>query len=511
MIIAPATATIAVSDPVSISSVFSYASVVASVQVVESSQDRPTGEPPETTSLFFTYTALGPAIVGTEAPGESVYHGVYATSIPVASTTIGFPPADTPTGAQKDTQPVVSETVTTYLSTIWVTAAAVKSPSPTTAPKNASTVTQSLQKRQTCSMVYAQMNGVWASWCNNWDGSTIVSYLTYNTTVLMTTPAGASPIPESVYDPSHTLKSSSASIISFSSVTSGETSVTPTPSQPMPVSNPSAPASSAVTASIVLTTWILVTQPVVTFTETISEASATSVTATTTSSAVEASSSCSQTGDFVITFDDLPTYSTNDSDTNAAPPMSMFAPYDHFYWASGYGYGPPPNSNYSAVDGGRMAQYNPQDATPVPATAEGRNLPGSFGAGLRVWDDIYWFDATSAYIGCNNTIEDVDCVVTATGYRWNENIMPNGTTANGQEVAAGVQQFTIPRCTFAPCMLTQFFFDVNQFTGLSTINLIAEAGNLQLEFYLDSFELSWANNSCAADIARQSSRKRATH
>lgn len=154
-----------------------------------------------------------------------------------------------------------------------------------------------------------------------------------------------------------------------------------------------------------------------------------------------------------------------------------------------------------------MAEYNPADATPVAVTAEGRDLPGSFGAGPRAANNIFWFDATSAFVGCNNTNLDLDCTLTATGYRWDSSDTPNGTTTDSHEVMTDTQQFTVPRCTSAPCMLTQVFFNTDHFAGLSTINFIAQAGGQQMVFYLDSFELKWTNNTCAADKARQSSRK----
>ena len=40
----------------------------------------------------------------------------------------------------------------------------------------------SLVKRQTCTLVYATLNGAVVSWCNNWDGSTVMIQTSFRTT-----------------------------------------------------------------------------------------------------------------------------------------------------------------------------------------------------------------------------------------------------------------------------------------------------------------------------------------
>jgi hypothetical protein len=39
-----------------------------------------------------------------------------------------------------------------------------------------------LVKRQTCTLVYATLNGDVVSWCNNWGGSTVVERTSFSTT-----------------------------------------------------------------------------------------------------------------------------------------------------------------------------------------------------------------------------------------------------------------------------------------------------------------------------------------
>lgn len=496
----PPSVTLADADPVSISSVFSYDSQIGSVVVLESSQDRPTGDPPETTPLFFTYTASGVAVVATETPGASFYDPAYSTNVPVAVTTVSFPPADTVFTVYSTTYTTVYQTTTTYYTTTTLPSAARHVTISTSV--NGTINTSGLEKRQTCSMVFAQINNAWASWCGNWDGTTTVSYSTYQTTVLETTPYGVPPIPESVYDPSGTLESGSIPT-STSSTYSSMLSEPSTAAPSIPSSDGSTISSDTQASMTVFTATVMITELLPTFTKTVYDQPGN---VSSTSSASEASSSCGQVGDFLVTFDDLPPVSaTNASNITYAPPI--WDRYDHFYWSSGYGFAPPPKSNYSTASGGLMAEFNPAEAVPVFNDTQGRDLPGSFGAGQRVTNNIYWFDATSAYLGCNNTDPNVQCYITATGYRWTTMSALDGSVAGAEEIVADAQNFTIPPCIFPPCMLTQVYFDTDQFTGLSTINLQAYAAGEVVGFFLDSFDLTWANNSCAAGLERQMIRK----
>lgn len=459
----------------------------------ESSQDRPTLEPPETTPIFYTHTALGPAVVGTDDPTDNtiLYHNVGTTTAPVATTTVSFPAEVTP--AQRGRTVTHTTTFAVYLSTTTVTS----SPS-----ANRSVIPRDIQKRQTCSMIFASIDGQWASWCNEWNGHTTVKYSTYNTTTLITHPPGADPIPTSVYESSET--SEIMETIQTSPPEPSESSAT---SEPI-ASPPSSPTLSAtegepVTTEIVVTASVTITYPIATVSSTVSDASSSS-----TSDVPAPSSSCGQIGNFVITFDDLPTFSTSkpDNETTAPP---IFDPYSHFYWSAGYGYGPPPNEPFSPNDGDRLAEYNPAYENPnATGNAQGRDLPGSFGAGTRSFNSIFWFDAKSVFVGCNNTDPGASCDITATGYRWTASSAPNGSRFDGHEELAFIQSFPAPElCATKPCPLTKVSFDATQFSGLSTLNLVANIGDQEVGFYLDTFEAAWTNNTCEAGLERSMSRR----
>lgn len=535
--------TIVNGDPISIASSFSYASGIDSIVYQNSKEDRPTGEPPETTSIPFTHTANGPAIIGTDNPndGTDIYHFASTGIEPVATTTIWFPPADpvvnagaNATGpnwggvttakststnyAGLDTDHDGRVTVTTYLST---TTQYFLAPPTTSPPSNLSVTARTLQKRQTCSMVFAVIGGQWASWCNNWDGSTIVSHSTYQTTELITSVPGASPPPESIYNPSHTTETDSAITIQTSTPeeptsTSVPISVPQPPttnsseeptSTSYPTSLPGLPTSSTElgpgATSIVVTASVVVTHPVTTITKTLDSASSS------TSTAPAATSGCGQIGEFIVTFDDLPSFSTSNPNETASPPI--FAPYDHFYWSQGYGYSSPPKTPYTSQLNrtNRIAIYNPTDEMAnADATKEGRELPGSFGAGYRFWSSVYWFDAKSTYVGCKDTTKP--CDISVTGYRWHPADSPNAARAQGHEVLAFSQTHSIspPAChpETLTCNMTKISFDAAKYSGLSTINFVANQSGANAGFYLDSFTATWTNSTCEAGLERASSR-----
>lgn len=490
--------TVVESDPSSIASSFAYASQIDSFKHVESSQDRPTGEPPETTPIFYTHTAYGPAVIGSDDPNDAsiFYKSIATTLVDVAETTVSYAAEVTPAQRLNATNAVPTPsapvlTITTYLSTVTVY------PSQEMPSSNLSMTRRGVQKRQTCSMVFASMFGQWASWCNEWDGHTTIKHSTYLTTVLMTNPPGGSPIPESVYKPSTSSEEISTSSIQETSSSTAQGSAASTSS------STSVTEGSAITTSIVVTASVVVTYPVTTITQTSAEPSSSSTT-----EQPPASCTCGQVGRFVITFDDLPRFSTSkpENETTAPP---IFDPYNHFYWSNAFGYGPPPTEPFAPHDGDRLAEYNPAYEIPAPTeNVQGRDLPGSFGAGPRSFNNIFWFDAKSVYIGCNNTASSAPCEIIATGYRWIASNAPNASKYEGHEKTAFSQRFTTPGpCAERPCPLTQIFFDAASFSGLSTLNFQANLGGAKTGFYLDSFEGAWTNSTCEAGIERSTSRR----
>jgi hypothetical protein len=126
--------------------------------------------------------------------------------------------------------------------------------------------------------------------------------------------------------------------------------------------------------------------------------------------------------------------------------------------------------------------------------------PGSFGAGPRNYNSAYWFNAASAYIGCDNGATDpsVICDFVATGYQYN--------AATGADEVFVTQHFPQPPCpNFVNCELRQIFFN-SQFQGLSELSFYAVVEGQQKIFFIDTIELSWWNNTCTAGLERVSNR-----
>ncbi|KIW89012.1 uncharacterized protein Z519_10497 [Cladophialophora bantiana CBS 173.52] len=209
---------------------------------------------------------------------------------------------------------------------------------------------------------------------------------------------------------------------------------------------------------------------------------------------------CGETGPFRIGFDDLPVFSTTDNDTADFPPI--FNPYDHFFWGDGWAYVPPPTEPFPPQSGNRLAQFVPSlDNTVSGSTSAGAIPPSSFGAGPRNYDNNYWFSASSAYVGCDNGSRNLSkiCDFVATAYQW-DNVTET-------EVVVATQHFRIPPCPdFNKCQLTQIDFNY-LFYKMSTLSFYANVQGQVSQFWIDSIDMNWYNNTCTAGLARIQSRK----
>lgn len=126
---------------------------------------------------------------------------------------------------------------------------------------------------------------------------------------------------------------------------------------------------------------------------------------------------------------------------------------------------------------------------------------GAFGAGPFGPNNSFWFNAQSAYVGCDNGATDPSLTsdFVATAWKWNE--------AEAQNFVTFTQHFTQEPCAnFTNCQLTQIFFDVAEFQGLSQVSLYCNVQGLQKMFWMDTVELSWWNSTCAAGLQREETR-----
>lgn len=199
-------------------------------------------------------------------------------------------------------------------------------------------------------------------------------------------------------------------------------------------------------------------------------------------------------------FDSLPAFSPSDNATADFPPI--FNPYDHLDWSNGWSYGPPPTEPYPPQNGTHLAEYVPSLATnsSESGSPDAGDVPdGAIGAGHHNNDDAWWFNAYSAYIGCDNGATDpsITCDFVATGYKYD-------ATTN-QDVVVVTEHYPQPPCpNFVNCELNQIYFS-KQYQGLSALSFYATVQGKQKIFFVDTMAMGWWNNTCAAGLKRISS------
>ncbi|PNS14279.1 hypothetical protein CAC42_6792 [Sphaceloma murrayae] len=206
---------------------------------------------------------------------------------------------------------------------------------------------------------------------------------------------------------------------------------------------------------------------------------------------------CGEIGDFRFGWDDLPRLITNSTDITQAVPI--FSPYRHFQFSEGYVYAPLPETPFQAVTPPHLAVFitNQTGAANVPSP--GLVRPGELGAGLRLSDQVYWFNAYSAYLGCDDT-DSPGCLYEISGYVYD--------APSRNEVLAYQSNITIPACaSLGGCQLSFVDFPLDM-RGLSGFQIRAFAGQDQRVWFMDELALGWWDNSCEAGQIRARSRRR---
>ncbi|EOA84719.1 uncharacterized protein SETTUDRAFT_171776 [Exserohilum turcica Et28A] len=204
-------------------------------------------------------------------------------------------------------------------------------------------------------------------------------------------------------------------------------------------------------------------------------------------------SSCGESGNFTIGFDDTV---VDEQSTGLLVASGMNNPYHHLFYANGYTYVPDKWEPYPAISQPNVAMFMPLGGRLLPNTPfAGTMLPGELGAGPRAPVNAYWFNAYSGYFGCAlNGL--TPCTLRISGFRW-DNVV-------GQEVVVAEQKVTIPACFgYVGCRLTQVVFDEG-FRALSGIQFKAYTYNLNIPqvHMMDDLQMEWYNNTCSAGILR---------
>jgi hypothetical protein len=216
--------------------------------------------------------------------------------------------------------------------------------------------------------------------------------------------------------------------------------------------------------------------------------------ATASTVALPGPTSCGESGNFTLNFDDTTVDSSGDQVMEV---NGLRNPYHHLFYANGYTDVPDKWEPYPAVSQPNVAMYLPglvgRLLTNQPFA--GTLLPGEMGAGPRALVDAYWFNAYSGYFGCAlNGLEP--CRLQISGYRYDAILKT--------EVLVAQQNATLPACPlYVHCKLTHVVFNP-QFQALSGIQFQAYTDLLGIPqiHVMDDLQLEWYNNTCSAGILR---------
>jgi hypothetical protein len=208
---------------------------------------------------------------------------------------------------------------------------------------------------------------------------------------------------------------------------------------------------------------------------------------------------CGEHGDFTIDFDNLPNFmptGQNQTDITQAPPIQN--PYHHLTFSDGYVYAPQPAEPYSPVSSPHLAVFIPSGYSKRVSTPFGNySKPGEVSDGPRESISAFWFDALSAFMGCDNPGPEV-CTLVFSAYTWS----PVAKT----EILADKRNATIAACPeLNECKLQKVSFP-DTWRGLTGFQVQAFVGREERMFFMDDLAMHWSNNTCAAGLLRQSSR-----
>ncbi|KAI7720404.1 hypothetical protein KC353_g2213 [Hortaea werneckii] len=203
-------------------------------------------------------------------------------------------------------------------------------------------------------------------------------------------------------------------------------------------------------------------------------------------------STCGEHGNFTLDFDTLPNFvpnNQNSTDITQAPPVPN--PYHHLIFSDGFVYGPSPKVPYVPSSQPKLAVFlaNASGVTARPRSSTMES--GEVGDGPYESASAFWFNAYSAFFGCDSPD---GCTMVFTGYTYSADAK--------DEVPSYSQNATIPACPTlnfgnASCQLQRVDFP-SAFRGLSGLRMQAFSGNEERMFFLDDLALGWTNNNCEA-------------
>lgn len=166
------------------------------------------------------------------------------------------------------------------------------------------------------------------------------------------------------------------------------------------------------------------------------------------------------------------------------------------YFSDGVVYGPLPSLPFLPVSFPRLIMFVANETGDNDNHNEGGQFSGEIGAGIRRSSSAFWFDAYSAYLGCENHSAG-QCKLQITGLVYQEETKSEAATFH-QTVFLG------PCLLPDNCELQQVRFD-SSMKALSGLRIQASVDDEPVSWFMDNLALGWSNNTCAAGLVREGS------
>jgi hypothetical protein len=166
--------------------------------------------------------------------------------------------------------------------------------------------------------------------------------------------------------------------------------------------------------------------------------------------------------------------------------VPIFAPYHDLVFEDDFKYAPGPPVPFLPKSEPHLAVYK---VFPEPNGDSGQ-IYGAF-----TLDDAFWFNLSSAWVGCDSAGPD-PCQLSVTGYKRRQRSSPDSPDFSNIVVQ---QEFTIDTCPELQNCELQFIQLGPRFNRLTGIRLeMVDSTGEASSFYLDDISGAWWNTSCEA-------------
>ncbi|QSZ33470.1 hypothetical protein DSL72_005038 [Monilinia vaccinii-corymbosi] len=236
----------------------------------------------------------------------------------------------------------------------------------------------------------------------------------------------------------------------------------------------------------------------------IASSSTNSTSATPTSSTIVASatpSSCGERGDFVLTFDDVPSLPvSNASHTSDVQPEPFFNPYHQFRFSDGFTVAPPPKRMpFLPSSSPFLLEFTPNFNASTSNRHTGPNVAdhgfaGQIGSADEGSTGCFNFNLYGASLGCDS--QGPPCDFTFTGYSYDAASRETSQLSQQRIRVPACPELSHAQCTLMPIDLDPGFRDLSFFLVNVTV-----AGTARV-WWMDDLRLGWADDTCEGGLCR---------